>query len=371
MRHPALPYALAAATAVLLAGCGSDATSTATTVTTPGSDDAAQSGASSAAVGSASDAGVSQLFSGGTAAMAMIDPHPVVAWQLVRRDGMDDGPAPLDALVKSSDTAPAPNGGSTTITAGPNFGGPGCSGSFPCEIDTGGTLPAGYYHVALTFDTAHTLTLHTENGDTATITGGELDLYVKGTDVTPSGHPLGSWDYIIDVYSTMPATNPIVVNVTTANGGSWTTRVNGLRHGKREYVRSQTGIGAGAVVSLTESFTVDGDFSGFPAGTTVPNPGNGPLLLDRGNSQHNFTKWVFNSVGAAGGSHVFTWDRYATFGLNYVRTGGTALTVSVTAPAENIYITKDTGLPVGPLDLAGLKAQYHVSGDLTQSAASY
>jgi hypothetical protein len=372
--------------AALLTGCGSSGSSNYSTPgggstptgTSPGTggtpaavgaDDAAQSSAASAAVGTATDAGVSQLFAGGTAAKAIIDPAPVVAWQSSHDVIMHDGPSPLSALVKSVDTTPSPAISSGMITAGPNFGGSGASGSIPYEIDTTG-LPANYFHVQLTFDASHTLTLHTENGDTAVINSGELDIYVVGTLVSSNG--AGNWDYRIDHYSTMPTANPITVNVTTAAGGSWVTKITGLRHGNREYVRTRTPVtGSLPTITLTESFTVDGNFSGFPTGTTVANPGNGPTLADTAGATHAFTKWVFAAVGSAGGTHTFTWDRYATFGLNYVRTGGTALSVTVNAPFENVYITKDGGTPVGPLSQAGLSSQFHITNDLSQSAQDH
>jgi len=357
----------------LLAGCGSSSSSATTTVTTPvvSKDDAAQSTAASGAVGAATDAGVSELFAGGTAAKLLTNDGPVVAWQSSPDAIMHDGPSPLAALVKSVDTAPSPAVSSGMITFGADYGGAGASGSVPYEIDTTG-LPANYYHVVLTFSPTNTLTLHTENGDTAVINGGELDIYVTGTLVSSDGS--GNWDYKLDHYSTMPTANPITVNVTTVNNVSWVTRITGLRHGAREYVRSKNTSGAQPVITLTESFTIDGNFAGFPtptgtataAAAVVANPGNGPSLLDTNGAAHLFTKWTFAST-TANAVHSFVWDRYATFGLTYVRTGSTALSVTVNSPFDNYYITKD-GTQVGPLSPTTLSTQFTVTSDLTQTA---
>ena len=338
-------------------------------------DDVAQSSAASVAVGSAADAGVTQLFSGGTAAKIILDPHPALAWQAPKDRLMNDGPSPLDVLVKSVDTSPAPTLSSGTLNPSylPANAGASASG-IPYAIDSTG-LPAGFFHIQLMFDATHVLTIHDDNGDTAVINAGELDIYVEGTLVsagTVAQGTFGNWDYVVTHYCTMPAANPITVHVTTNAGNTWTTTVTGLRHCTREYVRTRVGTGDAAQITLAETTTVDGDFSGYPTGAAVASPGNGPSMADANGGMHDFTKWSFASVNAAGATHSFVWDRYATFGLTYSHTGVAVGTVSISVtPFDNIYITKDGGTAVGPLTPDGLNSRFHVVGTVTGAAADY
>lgn len=359
-------------------GCGSgDATTAAPATQAPA--DVGQGSSGSAAVGVAADIGVQQLY-GGSGALAYRRPLPSVngMW-----DG-DVGPASIEG-VASAIEPPTPSSSNVNLIPSMNLNATFTAGAVNCEMDTTG-LPAAqtatvpttsWFHIGLTFAGSSPFTVRDDNGATAQITSGELDLYVHD-QVTFNDHA-GNWTRSIDIYSMMPVGNPLTVVETAADNTSRTVTITGQRHAHRVIVHKRDAI-ANLVTGL-HLHTVDGDFSGYPTFTSggIASPGNGPAKPDTGSpaATRYFTQWT-NTVSNA---PVFVWNRYATFAVEYTHPIGSS-TVTTVVPGdgttlangdgttytvsanESIYVTRN-GTITGPFTLAQLLSTYgqHIKYD--------
>lgn len=329
--------------ALCLLGCGKPADEKPTPVVNEGN----QGQASSAVIGVATDAGLNQLYAASGNALAFLVPT---------HDGqaLYDGPSPLGQLVRDlGDQAPQPAPGfaiiDRTVYANPVV----TAGSISYSANSTG-LNTGWHKVVMQFGTTATLTpftITTENGDTAALTSGQLDLYVHDVYTNLGG---GHWTRQVDVYALIPIATPLVVEFIQADKAQRIVTVSGLRHARQSIDRTL----ANTTVTRQHVFTVDGDCSGLAdsgAGLSIT---NGPLLPDHQGYSRLSTQWSF--VSTAG---TVVWNRFATFGIQYQYVYDpanppvwTGTLMASPVPSENIYITLPSGTRFGPYNWAELRA---------------
>lgn len=366
--HALLPLTLGLL--VVLAGCGNsepDVTPPAAQAVT--SVDAQSTAAASAVIGLATDAGLNQLYVGGS--LAYFSSARLT-------DGVFDAPSGLPALeLVSALGPPMPATGSGVITTG-------VAGTYPNPAITSGqllynsdvsglptaTANQGWYHIQLNSDDTAPFTVTDENGSTVRLASGTVSLYVRDW-LTPNSIG-GNWARTIDVWTTMPATDPLKVMVTSTDGSTRTVSVSGGRHVLHTITQTRSTSTIPATLTTDYFKTVNGDFSHYPVAAGLPSPGNGPQGLDSTGTLRIFSNWLFTTTLADEVVHTFQWNRAATFGLRTQRSAGdltwkSAALLASPAPAESIYITRDNGEAVGPMTWATLKVTFGVAPDYNQT----
>jgi hypothetical protein len=343
------------ASALLLTGCGGSDSASTTTGPSTTAQDAQTASASSAVAGTATDAGLNQLYVGGS--IALLEPP--------RTGVVSDGGSGITEIMRSASVVrPEPLTGAgmitTTLYTNPVM----ISGSIAYSSDTVG-LPANWYHISLTFSASAPFTIRTDEGNTAAITGGELDMYVHNVDGTDDG--AGTWTRTVDSYESIPAGSPLTVTVTLGNGTVRTSSLTGLRH----VVRGITHALNGSTVTRTDNVQVDGNVSGVPI---TPSLTNGPSLPDRTGTSQVFTDWqsaVQINTGGQITDHTFVWNRYCTYTVTYTYQLGTIVwSGAISDYVENVYVTLD-GVQVGPLSDLQIDIDYLLLHNMNGSGAEY
>lgn len=335
--------------AVAISGCGAKSDDAAGATAT----DTRSVSASSSAVGTATDAGLNALYGGGA-----------VAWQpeldfRTRSDG------PTDEVMRSvTDAPPAPHSGSGDITVSTYTNPLMTSGTIHWQADSSG-LPAGWYHVSLTFDSAAPFTVTTENGDVATIASGVVDFYVHNVDGSNDG--VGNWTRTVDTWTSISGT-PLQVSTTVSGGISRSATITGLRHAHRAITRTKD-AGTGTI-TRADAVTIDGDLSDLSVLSLSPALSSGPSMADRAGASHPFTKWQ-HVVTSEGVTHTNVWNRYCTYTASYTYAPGTvSWTGTFSGVNENIYLTHD-GVTVGPLTDAQVVARFQMLHNLNKAAGQF
>jgi hypothetical protein len=363
IRSAVLVLFIAAAVA-LTTGCGAGHSSVNPALAA--ADEGQQAAAAAIAAGAIATAGENQLFAGGS--VAWLD-HP-------RGDLRGDARDPLDAILRDAgNEPPSPTIGSGVITN--------ASSSFPLTtanlpqvvqsnsqltytIDTAG-LPANWYHVALTIPGGQQWKIVSENGNTTIFTSGQMDMFIS--DTVSSDDHAGNWTHAIQSYAIIGSATTACMTgaVTIADGTVRPTTLYGLRHESHTVQRAI----ANGIVTRTDSVIVDGDFSGMPAGTTPASPGNGPNPANT-NPPQIFSLWV-QPCTTPTGYHTFLWSRLCNYTEVYSYAAGAATPGPGQVPfhAEDVFITKDTYTPYGPLTDYALINTFRMTYDLGRAAQFY
>jgi hypothetical protein len=320
-----------------------------------GTADTRTASGASAAAGTATDAGLNQLYVGGSIALRELPGHGPVS----------DGNSGVNEIIRSlNNVRPEPVTGAGMITSTTYANPIVVSGSISYSSDTNG-LPANWYHVSLDFSSTSPFTITTDEGDRAAITGGQINLYVLNTDGADDS--AGNWSRTVDSYVVIPATSPVTVVVTLTDGTVRTSSLTGERHVNRVINRTVSGT----TVSRSDGVTIDGTVAPVPI---TPALANGPGLVDRNGTGQVFTQWN-NAVqiDVAGGinNHTFVWDRYCTYTVSYSYQVGTLVwSGAISNYVENVYVTLD-GVQVGPLSDLQLYVDYALLHDLNRSGGQY
>jgi hypothetical protein len=322
----------------------------------PGTTEEARTASGASAVsGTALDAGLNQLYSGGSIALR----------EQPRGGPVSDGNSgPYEIIRSLNNTRPEPFTGAGMITAATYTNPIVVSGSISYSSDTSG-LPANWYHVSLDFSSTSPFTITTDEGDRAAITGGQIDLYVQNIDGADDG--VGNWSRTVDSYVSIAAASPITIVVTLTDGTVRTSTLTGERHVNRVINRTV----AGSTVSRSDGVTIDGNVAGVPIAPALT---NGPSLNDRNGASHAFTQWNHAvQVAAAGGTvnHIFVWNRYCTYTVSYSYQVGTLVwSGAISNYFENVYVSLD-GTQAGPLSDLQLYVDYRMLHNLNGSGCQY
>jgi hypothetical protein len=361
-------FGIAMATVGCGAGSGTDASTTSTSTPTAASD-ASTASAGSAAAGVATDAGFAQLYQGGVP----------VAWRASRETATISDGVTVDAVALASSLGgpgtPTVQNTSADGQALALANGQTASGTFTFISDQLApdlsTLPTNWWHVKLAFDhQTQAFTVTNDDGASATITAGELDLYIY--DVTTAGSAPGNWTRTAQVYSVIPSTNPLTMTITPTSGGTRNSTLTGIRHAQHAITRSNDGTN----VTRAETTTVDGDattlLGAIPSVSTLQ-VASGPTLADAGTPATNrlFTKWLHTTTLADASVHPLQWDRWATFTVTKVRPASATAWSSITFSNEQqaIYLTRN-GVQAGPFTRQQLASGFNLVMDLTKAGQS-
>ncbi len=317
--------------------------------------DARTGSAASAVGGTATDAGLNQLYVGGSIALR----------EQPRVGPVSDGDSGVNEIIRSlGNVRPEPVTGAGMITAATYTNPIVLSGSISYSSDTT-SLPANWYHVSLDFSAATPFTIITDEGDHAAITGGQIDLYVQNADGADDG--LGDWSRTVDTYVSIPVANPLTIVVTLSDGTVRTATLSGERHVNRAINRTVTGT----TVARTDGVTIDGSVAAVPI---TPVMVNGPSLLDRNGNGQVFTQWNHGvQIAGAGGttSDTVVWNRYCTYTVSYSYQVGTLVWSGAIANYfENVYLTRN-GVQVGPLSDLQLFIDYRILHNINGSGGQY
>ena len=341
--------------ALLVSACGGTNDDNGGTPLSAATLDARTASAASAVGGTATDAGLNQLYAGGSIALREPPKHGPVG----------DGGSGVNEIIRSLTNArPEPFTGAGMITTATYTNPIVVSGSISYSSDTTG-LPANWYHIALDFSSTSPFTITTDEGDQAAITGGQIDLYVLNTDGADDG--AGNWSRTVDSYVTIPATSPVTIVVTLRDGTVRNASLTGERHVNRGIIRTVTGT----TVSRTDAVTIDGNVAPVPI---TPAMVDGPSLLDRNGTGQVFTQWnhavqISGALGPA--TATLVWNRYCTYTVSYSYQVGTVVWSGAIANYfENIYLTRN-GVQVGPLSDLQVLADYGILHDLNGSGGQF
>jgi hypothetical protein len=335
------------------AGCGNGNSGSSDPQSTAG--DAQATGAGSAAVGLAADAGLNQLYTQGVAAFREA-PHTAL---------VNDGPKPVNEIIFCLNNNPPTPALQTSVITTTGYPSPVfTSGQIQFEADSTG-LPAHWYHLTLEFTSSTPFVMTNEEGDIVTISSGSFELYVMDPGAVVSAP--GDWTDTIDCYAYIAQTAPITAVVQLASGGTRTTTLYGLRHVNRAITRSITGT----QVSRNDNVAVNGDYSGL-SGIVTPAIASGPLLADRTGTDRLFTMWHHSTTLGDGMVHTFVWDRYCTYAVAYTYPQGSPTwTGTISGYFENVYIQKDSLPQIGPLSDVLLNFNYGIVINMNLGAALF
>jgi hypothetical protein len=169
------------------------------------------------------------------------------------------------------------------------------------------------------------------------------------------------------VYSSIPSGNAVTVTIALANGASRTATLSGERHASRAITRTKTTAVSGTTISRTDNVTIDGDLSAVPVGLT-----SGPTMNDKASNPHLFTKWT-HTLSTPTATHTLVWDRFATWTANWTYTSGVTpgWSAAISSMNENIYIQRDGGAVLGPMDDVDLRNRFRILHDLNGAAQHF
>jgi hypothetical protein len=348
--------ALACVSLLLLGGCEDKNSNQLVSPTL--SSDMSGIAAAAIAVGTAGDFGLAQLYQG-TSAVAGLGNAGI---QAALRDVSNGGPGipAAQSVILDGATLATAAGGTASGTL-----------AFTSDLlaPDGSALPGSWWHLRL--DAAGQTTsfaVTADDGAIATLTSGALDAYVLDGATTVTSP--GIWTQTVDLWLIAKPSAPVRLSVTPLGGLSRSLTLSGIRHVRHQITRTDNGT----TVTRVDNGTVDGDgttlVAAIPSISTAFGLSSGPQRDDSSFPRvpRYFASWRQDTALAGGTSHVWTFERVASWSLTQTKPTGSATWTgaSIGSSTGSHYLDRD-GVREGVYNNSGLLNRWLLTVDVSKS----